>query len=38
MIRGEQFANSEVKQRRQRERIRKLLKMAIAIVLGFAIC
>ena len=35
-IPGEQSANAEVEQRRQRER--KVLKMAIAIVLGFAIC
>ena len=35
-IPGEQSANAEIEQRRQRER--KVLKMAIAIVLGFAIC
>ena len=35
-IPGEQSANSEAEQRRQRER--NVLKMAIAIVLGFAIC
>jgi len=35
-IPGEQSANTEVEQRRQRER--KVLKMSIAIVLGFAIC
>ena len=34
-IPGEQSANAEIEQRRQRER--KVLKMAIAIVLGFAI-
>jgi len=35
-IQGEQSANAEAEQRRQRER--NVLKMAIAIVLGFAIC
>ena len=35
-IPGEQSANSEAEQRRQRER--NVLKMAIAIVLGFAVC
>ena len=35
-IPGEQSANNEAAQRRQRER--NVLKMAIAIVLGFAIC
>ena len=35
-IPGEQSANTEAEQRRQRER--KVLKMAIAIVSGFAIC
>ena len=35
-IPGEQSANTEAEQRRQRER--NVLKMAIAIVLGFAVC
>ena len=35
-ILGQQSANSEAEQRRQRER--NVLKMSIAIVLGFAIC
>ena len=35
-IPGEQSANNEAEQRRQRER--NVLRMAIAIVLGFAIC